>query len=110
MFLLFSKGWVSRQQLMNVVFIMVDAFKVAGPNEGECCPKDEEKIIKPIHLNSIKELELSTRPESEAESKQLEVDEHITCAMSLQGSQACIPLPQTNKGMGTHLLETRNPQ
>eukprot|EP00957_Ditylum_brightwellii_P039552 2992154-Ditylum_brightwellii.AAC.1 len=44
-------------------------------NHGwECCPKDEEKIIEPIHPNSIKELESAARPESEAESKQLEAD------------------------------------
>eukprot|EP00957_Ditylum_brightwellii_P070852 5384120-Ditylum_brightwellii.AAC.1 len=43
-------------------------------NHGwECCPKDEEKIIEPIHPNSIKELESSTGPEPEAESKQLEI-------------------------------------
>eukprot|EP00957_Ditylum_brightwellii_P008340 631234-Ditylum_brightwellii.AAC.1 len=40
-----------------------------------CCPKDEEKIIEPIHPNSIKELKSVTGPESEAEYKQLEVEE-----------------------------------
>eukprot|EP00957_Ditylum_brightwellii_P123389 9408028-Ditylum_brightwellii.AAC.1 len=42
--------------------------KILKNHGWECCPKDEEKIIEPIHPNSIKELELSTGPESEAEN------------------------------------------
>eukprot|EP00957_Ditylum_brightwellii_P146815 11176709-Ditylum_brightwellii.AAC.1 len=41
----------------------------------ECCPKDEERIIEPIHPNSIKELESTTGPDSEAACKQLEAEE-----------------------------------
>eukprot|EP00957_Ditylum_brightwellii_P019608 1479326-Ditylum_brightwellii.AAC.1 len=48
--------------------------KIPKDHSWECCPKDEEKIIKSIQPNSIKELESTARPESEAKSKQLEAD------------------------------------
>eukprot|EP00957_Ditylum_brightwellii_P053078 4024927-Ditylum_brightwellii.AAC.2 len=53
-----------------------------------CCPKEREKIVEPIHPNSIKELESSTGPESKAECKQLEVNEvqHLRNAITMQSS------------------------
>eukprot|EP00957_Ditylum_brightwellii_P085765 6524442-Ditylum_brightwellii.AAC.1 len=47
-------------------------------NRGwECGTKEEDKIIKPIHPDSIKELEATVGPTSEAESNQLEAEEDI---------------------------------
>eukprot|EP00957_Ditylum_brightwellii_P082006 6235741-Ditylum_brightwellii.AAC.1 len=49
--------------------------KVLKNHGWECCPKDEEKIIEHTHPDSIKELESTTGPESEAECKQLKAEE-----------------------------------
>eukprot|EP00957_Ditylum_brightwellii_P136121 10381262-Ditylum_brightwellii.AAC.1 len=48
-------------------------------NHGcECGTKEEDKIIKPIHPDSIKELETTVGPLSEAESNQLEAEEDFS--------------------------------
>eukprot|EP00957_Ditylum_brightwellii_P134628 10263591-Ditylum_brightwellii.AAC.1 len=52
--------------------------KILKNHGWECCPKDEKKIIEAIHPNSIKELEYSTSPESEAECKQLDAKEDFS--------------------------------
>eukprot|EP00957_Ditylum_brightwellii_P162674 12387755-Ditylum_brightwellii.AAC.1 len=41
----------------------------------ECGTKEKDKVIKPIHPDSIKELEIITGSTSEAESNQLEAEE-----------------------------------
>eukprot|EP00957_Ditylum_brightwellii_P163170 12424459-Ditylum_brightwellii.AAC.1 len=48
--------------------------KILKNHGWECCSKDEEMIIEPLHPNSMKELELTLGPDLEAESKQLEAD------------------------------------
>eukprot|EP00957_Ditylum_brightwellii_P121084 9235803-Ditylum_brightwellii.AAC.1 len=44
----------------------------------ECGTKEEDKIIKPIHPGSIKELKTAIGPSSEAESNQLEAEEDFS--------------------------------
>eukprot|EP00957_Ditylum_brightwellii_P174657 13298664-Ditylum_brightwellii.AAC.1 len=49
--------------------------KILKNCDWECGTKEEDKIIEPIHPDSIKELETTIGPTSEAESNQLEVEE-----------------------------------
>eukprot|EP00957_Ditylum_brightwellii_P180062 13716865-Ditylum_brightwellii.AAC.1 len=58
--LLFYNHWASKPPHMNIVYTM---------NHGwECGTKEDDKIIKPIHPDSIKELETTVGPSSEAEN------------------------------------------
>eukprot|EP00957_Ditylum_brightwellii_P171813 13079439-Ditylum_brightwellii.AAC.2 len=49
--------------------------KILKNHGWECGRKEEEKIIEPIHPDSIKELETTVGSSSEAESNQLEAEE-----------------------------------
>eukprot|EP00957_Ditylum_brightwellii_P138081 10526849-Ditylum_brightwellii.AAC.1 len=49
--------------------------KILKNHGWECCSNDEEKIIEPIHPNSIKKLESTTSPYSETECEQLKAEE-----------------------------------
>eukprot|EP00957_Ditylum_brightwellii_P123461 9413021-Ditylum_brightwellii.AAC.1 len=52
--------------------------KILKNHGSECGTKEEDKIIKPIHSDSIKELETTIGPTSEAESNQLEAEEDFS--------------------------------
>eukprot|EP00957_Ditylum_brightwellii_P202860 15332116-Ditylum_brightwellii.AAC.1 len=56
--------------------------KILKNHDWECGTKEEDKIIKPIHPDLIKELETTVGPSSEAESKQLEAEEEIGYAVA----------------------------
>eukprot|EP00957_Ditylum_brightwellii_P145692 11093453-Ditylum_brightwellii.AAC.1 len=49
--------------------------KILKNHGWECCPKDEEKIIEPLHPNSIKELKTARQPTAKTESKKIESEE-----------------------------------
>eukprot|EP00957_Ditylum_brightwellii_P210237 15364714-Ditylum_brightwellii.AAC.2 len=51
--------------------------KILKNHGWECGTKEEDKIIEPIHPDSIKELETTVGPSFEAESNQLEAEEDI---------------------------------
>eukprot|EP00957_Ditylum_brightwellii_P126812 9666636-Ditylum_brightwellii.AAC.1 len=51
--------------------------KILKNHGWECGMKEEDKIIKPIYPDSIKELESAIGPSSEVESNQLEAKEDI---------------------------------
>eukprot|EP00957_Ditylum_brightwellii_P141732 10798488-Ditylum_brightwellii.AAC.1 len=56
--------------------------KILKNHDWECGMKEEDKIIKPIHPNSIKELETIVGSLSEVESNQLEAEEDIGYAVA----------------------------
>eukprot|EP00957_Ditylum_brightwellii_P178605 13604810-Ditylum_brightwellii.AAC.1 len=51
--------------------------KILKNHGWECATKEEDKIIQPIHPDSIKEFESAIVPSSEVESNQPEVEEDI---------------------------------
>eukprot|EP00957_Ditylum_brightwellii_P199707 15223857-Ditylum_brightwellii.AAC.1 len=67
--------------------------KILKNHGWECGTKEEDKIIKPIHPNSIKELETTIDSSSEVESNQLGAEEDIGYAVAelskFSASPAC---------------------
>eukprot|EP00957_Ditylum_brightwellii_P121684 9280010-Ditylum_brightwellii.AAC.1 len=73
--------------------------KILKNGGWECCPKDEEKIIEPLHSSSIKELESTVGPTTEAKNKQLEAGKAL-CLQDATTRQReyCMDLPEGNNG------------
>eukprot|EP00957_Ditylum_brightwellii_P126038 9608620-Ditylum_brightwellii.AAC.1 len=74
--------------------------KILKINGWECGIKEEDKIIKPIHPNSIMELETTVEPSSEADSRQLEAEEDIGYVVAelskFSASPACCHYKEIN--------------
>eukprot|EP00957_Ditylum_brightwellii_P026838 2029464-Ditylum_brightwellii.AAC.1 len=70
--------------------------KVLKNHGRECGTKEEDKVIKPIHPDSIKELETTAGPSSEAESNQLEAEEGFSYHSMIVHHHHAVATKQSN--------------
>eukprot|EP00957_Ditylum_brightwellii_P043619 3306486-Ditylum_brightwellii.AAC.1 len=89
-------------------------------NKGDKTKKNKEKLIEPIHPNSVEELENTTGPEDNMKLSSLQTKKArywIRCcravkvfkqanSMSLQGNQKGITIPLADSRLGDYLFDT----